>query len=1426
MKHFSLSRISLALTFVYVSLPVMAEIQSANQQTQVGRQGAVEVINIAQPTAAGLSHNQYQKFNVDKAGAVLNNAQSGGRSELAGQLNANPNLRQSSASVILNEVVSRNPSTIAGQQEIFGQRADYVLANPNGISVQGGGFINTAKASLVVGKPTVQNGALSGFDVSGSNVLNTQGKLNSTLEQLDLVAPVVNIEGAVEGVREVNVIGGKNKLERNSDGQLKINVQKATGTVLDGKVVGSIYSDRIRIHSTDERATLTVSGADLKAQDSVISAANAQFSGKVETKIQNSDRNYKADKNVKVQEYRSEKSEGVQRTKINSDRLVIDTANNLNFSATDIHTKQALISGGQTHLGGQMTTDSVVSTNNKSKGAWYRNDSNTSSTQTFHRTNIVADDLTLIANKGRLSGEAAKIDVKNALLFAENGVDLKGKNQRNQKNLESNYRNETAKLKTGRNYANVDEEAFVASELNVAENLRIGGRGDVQLTAVTGNINGNMLVESSDKVIFGSQSSRVIKDIDDNEKYWGGIGGSNSGKALTNELVQHGSDIQIKNLAYVAANNGVQISGSRVLAGEGYVSSNQGKLAIDSVNAQSSAQVASRKGTIFNITKSRNEAFSSVTTVQGSTLKSDANLHLLSNDQIDVIGSKVVASGVLNVAAKQINVAGTQSSSESGSSSYQFGFSKKVEKDKSKMNIEGLVNEVIDTWLDGRMIESPLKLFWDHRVHRKALSVTLGSQKESEKVNEISHTASQLLGSGVAVNTEKLSLKGSQMAATNGNVVVNAQSIQTSAQKNSKQTDRKEQSIGLTAGIDISNKGIKNYLTLGGQSAKAMTKTETAQRSEISATENVELNAKRIIHQGSSLVAQKGDVVENAENIRHEAAQTQNIENKQNVNVGITASVHVDKKLHHTYGIEVIAQGGRENSLANENTLTTVQGGRNILVSGEQITDVGTQYQAVNNVQLTSNDHRIQSALSSKHTDKMSAGSKLGIAAETNGDNSGSFSLKVNVGANYQQAQSVATSVQQANVQGKNVLISTENLNGSANIAAEETAHLNAQNSLNFTQSTETSRKNGGGFNADLAVGGITKGTAVIPSVDISLSANGEKGQSQSAVTNTISGKKVIVQSGGKNHLQGTNINAEIAEISGQSVHVAAAENYNSLNSGSAGVSVGIGKGVSSVKADGKFSVNVEKETVYTATTINANTLAVNSLNGIRFDGVQATGDNVSLDSGNGNLSLNALKNHKQKTGVAASLALNGDVKDKQWNAKGGSASLDVNIVRNDTHTTSTMNANNLNLNVNGNAWFNGSVIYANQVNGTVTGNVVSTAATDKINETAVSLSASGSGKYTPYPTVKLPLALKKDWDNGAIAGIKGDASYSVAVTRKQRGLPTGLISANNHLNVGGQTITAATSATGGYSYTTQGSLTTNLKQRYYLPWRAKQFGQ
>ena len=150
---------------------------------QLQNQAGVPILNIVAPNAGGLSHNQFLDYNVDRQGVVLNNALQDGQSQLAGHLAANPQLRGHAASVILNEVVSRNASTLNGAQEIFGRAADYVLANPNGISVNGASFINTPNANLVVGRAELDNGKLQALNTGiadGQLTVQEQGLKTST----------------------------------------------------------------------------------------------------------------------------------------------------------------------------------------------------------------------------------------------------------------------------------------------------------------------------------------------------------------------------------------------------------------------------------------------------------------------------------------------------------------------------------------------------------------------------------------------------------------------------------------------------------------------------------------------------------------------------------------------------------------------------------------------------------------------------------------------------------------------------------------------------------------------------------------------------------------------------------------------------------------------------------------------------------------------------------------------------------------------------------------------------------------------------------------------------------------------------------------------------------------------------------------------
>jgi filamentous hemagglutinin len=130
----------------------------------------VPLVNIAPPSSAGLSHNLYYDFNVNSRGLIFNNALSPSLTQLGGIIMENPRLYGMPARVILNEVTSSNRSFIEGYMEIGGNRADLILANPNGITVNGGGYINVGNAMLTTGKPLVSGGSLMGFDITQGDV--------------------------------------------------------------------------------------------------------------------------------------------------------------------------------------------------------------------------------------------------------------------------------------------------------------------------------------------------------------------------------------------------------------------------------------------------------------------------------------------------------------------------------------------------------------------------------------------------------------------------------------------------------------------------------------------------------------------------------------------------------------------------------------------------------------------------------------------------------------------------------------------------------------------------------------------------------------------------------------------------------------------------------------------------------------------------------------------------------------------------------------------------------------------------------------------------------------------------------------------------------------------------------------------------------
>ncbi|MDR7094620.1 two-partner secretion domain-containing protein, partial [Hydrogenophaga laconesensis] len=119
-----------------------------NQRPTILQAGnGATVVNIQTPSAAGVSRNVYGRFDVDASGAILNNSRTNVQTQIGGWISGNPWVG-APARVILNEVNSSNPSYLNGPLEVAGQRAEVIVANPSGIRVNGGTFLNASGVSV------------------------------------------------------------------------------------------------------------------------------------------------------------------------------------------------------------------------------------------------------------------------------------------------------------------------------------------------------------------------------------------------------------------------------------------------------------------------------------------------------------------------------------------------------------------------------------------------------------------------------------------------------------------------------------------------------------------------------------------------------------------------------------------------------------------------------------------------------------------------------------------------------------------------------------------------------------------------------------------------------------------------------------------------------------------------------------------------------------------------------------------------------------------------------------------------------------------------------------------------------------------------------------------------------------------------------
>ncbi|WP_423395035.1 filamentous hemagglutinin N-terminal domain-containing protein [Burkholderia sp. LMG 21824] len=215
-----------------------------------------QLVNLA-PAVAGVSSNTYSSFNVTTAGATLNNVGINART-------------------IVNQVTSTNRSLIEGEIAVAGPRANVVLANPNGITINGGSFVNTGHVALATGNVSFNDLQIAPGVIQRNIVLDTStgtivvgpGGLAGALIGLDLIAKTIRVDGPIDNTFSsatagVRLLAGRSRVELNTGLSpndnandwlargATTNPDTASSYAIDITAAGSLTSGRVQLIVTD-----------------------------------------------------------------------------------------------------------------------------------------------------------------------------------------------------------------------------------------------------------------------------------------------------------------------------------------------------------------------------------------------------------------------------------------------------------------------------------------------------------------------------------------------------------------------------------------------------------------------------------------------------------------------------------------------------------------------------------------------------------------------------------------------------------------------------------------------------------------------------------------------------------------------------------------------------------------------------------------------------------------------------------------------------------------------------------------------------------------------------------------------------------------------------------------------------------------------
>ena len=607
---------------IYAAEIIVDKNKNPNVNIDKAPNGKVDFININNPNKNGISHNVFTEFNVDKNGLILNNGKDFTTSQLGGLIYGNPNFQNGGreATLILNEVSGINRSKIEGFTEITGKKADYILANPNGIYVNGAGFINMGRVTFTTGVPVIDNfGKLTSFNVNdGTVTVGSLGLDTRNVSMFDIISRTAELYGSIYGGENVNIILGRNEYDYTTG---KVTAKTDDGSerpklALDGKALGSLYAGRIFLQSTEKGVGINSEGEMLADMGDLELDVNGDLILK----------NAQAKNNIRVKSDNLTAKEKIAAEKgitLNSKEILnkgnIVSNNNLEISAKTLNNKKNILSGKvlinseKTENEGKIQGNEVLSVKTKN-----------------------------IYNKGNMLGTTTKIEsdksTNTGTIYGENTLNITS-NLDNSGNIQSKKNIDIAGNVINNNVIASGEKISLKSEK--IENSKILSSSDINLTAKTfsnsGEVTGEVLNVNSSSgensgILYGKNSA--VFDIKSEFK------NDNLVHSLGNVTLN--SD-RIANTGNMFSGNNLTVNSSELLNKGQIVSDNNGKYNIDNIINENLIQ--GNKLELKNVKNSGN--LLSKGNIYVENLKNSKNVSALKditlNNVVNTVDGKIVS---------------------------------------------------------------------------------------------------------------------------------------------------------------------------------------------------------------------------------------------------------------------------------------------------------------------------------------------------------------------------------------------------------------------------------------------------------------------------------------------------------------------------------------------------------------------------------------------------------------------------------------------------------------------------------------------------------------------------------------------------------------------------------------------------------------